>query len=285
MYSKLGLNLCKQQLRPSCWLGEKKLSGQDILSDQATGRRPRSATFSITRRYHLVKQLKPPWPAAITATNTLKVQFLSNKPAEMQHILLEATTQVDRTVLASTREHTSKAPPMPWKWRRFMRFSGTIAAGRLKLQQQLQRQKDVKQAREYTGWAYVSTHSGGASLRARENTVQLSCLQTDRRPADDKCWVLIAGKGLTITWHSVRTRCKTAILVYAVACTSLESPLCLFSTRFAASCLVLERAHLLVADSVQVIECHYLHEPRLKISYNIKHVWFYPNVETRKRLT
>lgn len=48
------------------------------------------------------------------------------------------------------------------------------------------------------------------------------------------------------------------------------------SPRFAASCLELERAH--------DVELHCLRELRLKTSFNIKHVWFYFDVKTGKRL-
>lgn len=43
---------------------------------------------------------------------------------------------------------------------------------------------------------------------------------------------------------------------------SMQSPPCLLSTQFAASCLVLERAQLLVVDNI--IDFQYLHESRLK---------------------
>ncbi len=57
--------------------------------------------------------------------------------------------------------------------------------------------------------------------------------------------------------RSNTTRCNRAALVCAVACASPESPPCFLSTLFAASCLVLERAHLLVVGNVQVLELHY----------------------------
>lgn len=48
--------------------------------------------------------------------------------------------------------------------------------------------------------------------------------------------------------------------------------------------MVLERAHLLVVDTVHMVKHNYLHELRLETSDNIKNVAFYRNVKARTRL-